>query len=247
MESSAVPTRAAVPAPYSLWQLVLYFLKLGSLGFGGPVALVGFMQRDLVEVRRWIRDEDFKTGLALAQLAPGPLAAQLAIYLGYVHHGTLGATLAGIAFVLPSFLMVVAVGWAYLRYGGLPWMQAVFYGVGAAVIGIIAHSAYKLTRRQLGRDRLLWAIWLAVAVVTAVTERELISLILLAARVGFHPASGVHEEKKGKGGNEPWESGLPPSRVYATPARALPLLRFLSPSHAAPDTGSACRNRTPAR
>src|SRR6478609_5117257 len=105
--------------PYSLRQLVLYFLKLGYAGFGGPVALVGYMHRDLVEKNKWISEEEYKEGLALAQLAPGPLAAQLGIYLGFVHYGVIGATLAGIAFVLPSFLMVVAIGEAYVRYGGL--------------------------------------------------------------------------------------------------------------------------------
>src|SRR5881396_3060929 len=130
---------------YSLSQLTKYFLKLGYSGFGGPVALVGYMHRDLVEERKWISEEEYKEGLALAQLAPGPLAAQLGIYLGFVHYGVLGATLAGVAFVLPSFLMVVAIGIAYKMFGGLPLMQAVFYGVGAAVIGIIVMSSYKLT------------------------------------------------------------------------------------------------------
>src|ERR1700754_1374330 len=116
---------------YTLRQLVLYFLKLGTIGFGGPVALVGYMHRDLVEKKKWITDEDYKEGLALAQLAPGPLAAQLAIYLGYVHYRILGATLVGIAFVIPSFLMVLGLGYAYVRFGGLTWMQSVFYGVGA--------------------------------------------------------------------------------------------------------------------
>src|SRR2546429_656822 len=152
--------QASEGVPYSLWQLVQYFLMLGTLGFGGPVALVGYMHRDLVERRRWIGDSDYKEGLALAQLAPGPLAAQLAIYLGYVHYSFLGATLVGLAFVLPSFLMVVALGWVYTLYGGLPWMQAVFYGVGACVIGIITQSAYKLTTKTIGRDLLLWAIFL---------------------------------------------------------------------------------------
>lgn len=121
---------------YTLWQLILYFLRLGALGFGGPVALVGYMHCDLVSERGWISEADYKEGLALAQLAPGPLAAQLAIYLGYVHFRIVGATLVGLVFVLPSFLMVVALGWAYSHFGGLPWMQSVFYGVGAAVIGI---------------------------------------------------------------------------------------------------------------
>ena len=147
---------------------------LGTWGFGGPVALVGYMYRDLVEKRRWISESDYKEGLALAQLMPGPLAAQLAIYLGYVHYRIRGATLVGIAFVLPSFLMVVALGAAYTRYGGIGWMQAVFYGVGAAVIGIIAMSAYKLTTKNIGKDKLLWAIFLvsaAVTVITAVGDR----------------------------------------------------------------------------
>jgi chromate transporter len=165
-------------APYSLTQLVLYFLKLGTIGFGGPVALVGYMYRDLVEGRHWIGEEDYKEGLTLAQLMPGPLAAQLAMYLGYVHYGVLGATVAGIAFVLPSFLMVVAIGWAYVRYGGLPWMQAAFYGVGAAVIGIIAISAYKLTTKNIGKDKLLWLIYVVTAVFTVWTESESVWLFL---------------------------------------------------------------------
>ena len=138
----------AKPA-YSLGQLTTYVLKLGAIGFGGPVALVEYMRRDLVERRGWISESDYRDGLALSQLAPGPLAAQLAIYLGFVHYSFLGATLVGLAFVLPSFLMVIAIGWAYLEFGGLSWMQAVFYGVGAAIIGIIAWSAYRLTRKTI--------------------------------------------------------------------------------------------------
>ncbi len=124
------------------------------------------MHRDLVEDRKWISETEYKEGLTLAQLMPGPLAAQLAIYLGYVHYGVLGASVVGTAFVLPSFLMVLALGWAYIRFGGIGWMQAVFYGVGASVIGIISISAYKLTQRTLGKQKILWAIYLASAVVT---------------------------------------------------------------------------------
>jgi chromate transporter len=165
---------------YTLWQLVLYMLRLGALGFGGPVALVGYMHRDLVEQRGWISEADYKEGLALAQLAPGPLAAQLAIYLGYVHYRILGATLIGLAFVIPSFLMVVALGWAYVHFGGLSWMQAVFYGVGAAVIGIIAMSAKKLTEKSVGKDKVLWAIYLLLALVTVITESEIAWLFIAA-------------------------------------------------------------------
>jgi chromate transporter len=163
---------------YTVWDLVGYALKLGTLGFGGPVALVGYMHRDLVEQRKWISEADYKEGLTLAQLMPGPLAAQLAMYLGYVHYGVLGATLVGVAFVLPSFLMVLALGWAYVSYGGLAWMQSVFYGVGASVIGIILLSAIKLTRKTIGKDWLLWLIYLASAAVTVVTESEMITLFL---------------------------------------------------------------------
>ena len=172
-------------ASYSLRSLVAYFLRLGTLGFGGPVALVGYMHRDLVEQRLWISESAYKEGLALAQLAPGPLAAQLAIYLGYVHYGVLGATLVGFAFVIPSFLMVVALGWAYVLYGGLTWMQAVFYGVGSCVIGIIAFSAYKLTKKSIGTDRLLWAIYLVSFVCTIVMESEIVWIFLLAGIVAW--------------------------------------------------------------
>jgi chromate transporter len=173
---------------YTLRQLILYFLKLGSTGFGGPVALVGYMHKDLVENRKWISDEEYKQGLALAQLAPGPLAAQLGIYLGFVHYRILGATLAGIAFVIPSFIMVVLLGMAYKLYGGLPWMQAVFYGVGAAVIGIIANSSYKLTTKSIGKFNLqsfkqnwmLWLFFIAAAAVTYFTQQEQVLLFVAA-------------------------------------------------------------------
>ncbi|RYY23619.1 MAG: chromate transporter [Chitinophagaceae bacterium] len=168
---------------YSLRQLMFYFLKLGAVGFGGPVALVEYMRRDLVESRKWITKDDFNEGLALAQLAPGPLAAQLAIYLGYVHYKISGATIAGLAFVLPSFLMVLGLGFLYVRAGGLPWMQAVFYGIGSAVIGIIAISSYKLTKKSLHNDYLLWSIALVLAISTFITETEILWLVLSAGLV----------------------------------------------------------------
>jgi chromate transporter len=176
------PMKSTAPG-YTLWQLMAYMLKLGATGFGGPVALVGYMQRDLVEKRGWISAADYKEGLALSQLAPGPLAAQLSIYLGYVHYRILGATLSGLAFILPSFLMVLGIGWAYVRFGGLPMVAAVFYGVGAAVIGIIALSAKKLTERCIGTDKLLWAIYLLLAVITIVTQSEVAGLFIAAGIV----------------------------------------------------------------
>jgi chromate transporter len=143
-EQVAVPGESTSPQ-YSLWQIVAYALKLGSIGFGGPIAPVGYMHRDLVEHRQWISEQEYNEGMTLSQIAPGPLAAQLAIYLGDVHYGLLGARLVGIAFVLPSFAMVVALG---CRYGGLSWMQAVFYGVEACVIGIITISAHNIDAKK---------------------------------------------------------------------------------------------------
>jgi chromate transporter len=177
--SSNEPVSKTGPA-YRLGQLVAYALQLGTIGFGGPVALVGYMHRDLVERWQWISEAEYKEGLTLAQLMPGPLAAQLAIYLGYVHYGVLGATLVGVAFVLPSFLMVVALGWAYVEFGGIHWMQAVFYGVGASVIGIITISAYKLTRKTIRGSGLLWGIYLSSAVATIITETEIVLFFLVA-------------------------------------------------------------------
>ena len=173
----------AVASSVSLARFVGYFLWLGTVGFGGPIALAGHIQQDLVDGRGWIAQQDYVEGLALAQLAPGPLAAQLAIYLGYVRAGILGATLVGVAFVLPSFLMVLALSAAYVRYGGLSWMQGMFYGIGAAVIAIIARSAFKLTKLTLGKDRLLWVIFLVLAVSTAWTSQEIIWLFLLGGVV----------------------------------------------------------------
>lgn len=172
---------------YTLRQLVQYFLRLGYAGFGGPVALVGYMHRDLVEDKKWISEEEYKDGLALAQLAPGPLAAQLSIYLGYVHYKLIGATLVGAAFVLPSFAMVVVIGMAYKMFGGLPWMQAIFYGVGSAVVGIITISSYKLAEKSISKFNtkavrqhwLLWLFFLAAAVTTIITQHEEILLFVI--------------------------------------------------------------------
>lgn len=166
---------------YSLKQLCLYFLKLGTWGFGGPVALVGYMNRDLVERKKWITEADYKEGLALAQLAPGPLAAQLGIYMGYIHYGITGATLTGLAFVLPSFFMVLALGAIYEAYNGIPWMQAVFYGIGAGVIGIIAYSAFKLTKKSISKE--LWGIYGVAAIYTVWQESESVFIFLAAGIV----------------------------------------------------------------
>ena len=169
----------------SLRAFALYFLRLGATGFGGPIALAGDMQRTLVEERGWTSPKDYLDGLALAQLAPGPLAAQLAMYLGFTHSGLAGASVVAVAFILPSFLIVWALSAAYVRFGGLPWMRAAFYGIGAAVIAVIARSAWRLARLTLGRDGLRWSIAGALAVATAYTEREIVWLFLGAGLVAM--------------------------------------------------------------
>lgn len=158
--------------------LLRYFLRLGTVGFGGPIALTAAMHRDLVERRQWITEREYLEGLALAQLAPGPLAAQVAIYIGWLRGGWTGATAVGAAFILPSFLMVLAIAAAYVRLGGLPWMQAAFYGIGAAVIAIVLRGAVKLARLTVARDRLLWPIVAINALATGIMEAEIVSLIL---------------------------------------------------------------------
>jgi chromate transporter len=166
-----------------LGALTKYFLHLGTFGFGGPIALTAAMQRDLVVARRWVTAEEYKEGLALAQLAPGPLAAQLAIYLGWSRWGVLGATLTGLAFVGPSFLMVMVLSVFYLRFGQLAWMQGAFYGIGAAVIAIVARSTFKLLGSTIGRDALLWSVVLMNALVLIWTEAEILWVLALSGLV----------------------------------------------------------------
>jgi chromate transporter len=178
-----------------LRELSLYFLKLGTIGFGGPIALIGYMHRDLVERRKWASEEEYRDGLALAQLAPGPLAAQLATYLGWARHGVAGASAVSIAFVLPSLLMVLLLSVAYVRFGGLPWMRGAFYGIGAAVIGLIATSSMRLARKTLGTDLLLWIIFAINAAFTAVTSHESLWILLASGSIvlwkAAHPARTV--------------------------------------------------------
>jgi chromate transporter len=181
---AAPPAAAATPVvPCTMRQFLLYFLRLGTFGFGGPIALAGYMQKDLVEERHWISKEDYLEGLALAQLMPGPLAAQLAMYLGWIRARVLGASLVAFCFVFPSWLMVLALSRLYVRYGGLAWMQGAFYGIGAAVIAIIARSAVKLVKMTIQKDRLLWVIFATMMAVTAITASEIVWLFLLCGVV----------------------------------------------------------------
>jgi chromate transporter len=167
----------------SLTALVGYFLKLGTLGFGGPPALAGFMHRDLVERRKWLSQDDYELALTVAQVMPGPLAAQLAIAIGQLLRGVVGATTVAIAFVLPSFLLVVALSALYVSSQGLWWVQALFYTIGAAVIAIIAIAAYRLARVSNRRDPLRWAIFGVLFLATVLVQAELGELFIAAGLV----------------------------------------------------------------
>jgi chromate transporter len=168
---------------YSTRELLVYFLRLGTFGFGGPIALAGRMERDLVEGRQWISREDYIEGLAFSQLSPGPLAAQLAMYIGWIRGGRRGAALSAIAFIMPSFLMAICVGAFYVRFGELGWIQAMFYGIGAAVIAIIAQSAYRLSRKTIGKNLFLWVLFAMVAVTTVWTGSEIVWLFILCGLI----------------------------------------------------------------
>ncbi|MBJ6726821.1 chromate efflux transporter [Geomesophilobacter sediminis] len=169
--------------PVGLWELVVYFLRLGASGFGGPIALAGYMQRDLIP-RRWITEEEYREGLAFSQMMPGPLAAQLAMWIGFIRHGVVGASLVGLVFVLPALLIVVVIAWLYVAYHGLSVVQALFYGMGPTIIAIVARSAYRLALTTVGSDRRLWAIFGVVALVTVVARTEVALLFVAAGLIG---------------------------------------------------------------
>jgi chromate transporter len=164
--------------PFS--SFIKYFLHLGAFGFGGPIATVGYMQRDLVEHRKWLNREEFLNGVALGQTMPGPLAAQVAMWVGYMKRGAWGALSIALAFIAPSFIVVLTVAFFYVRFRGLDWVQGLFYGIAPGVMAIIAIAAVKLARLTNGRDLRLWVISLVIMLVTAVTGTE-VALLFVAA------------------------------------------------------------------
>src|SRR5690349_14906490 len=183
LSGNMAPVNATAPA-VSIRQLAGYFLRLGAMGFGGPIALAGYMQRDLVERRGWFTQEEYLQGLAVAQTLPGPLAAQLAMWLGYVRRGTAGATTSALAFILPPFLIVTVVAAIYVSLAGTTMIQALFYGIGPTVIVLILRGAWKLLRVTVRSDRRLWAIFAMVAAATFVARSEVAILFILAGLVG---------------------------------------------------------------
>src|SRR5215211_3164776 len=172
------------PEGRSLRGLVRYFAKLGSSGFGGPIALVGYMHRDLVEERRWYTEDQYNQALAVGQTFPGPLAAQTGMWLGYLEAGWRGAAAVILPFVLPPFVIVTAVAIVYAKYQGLSVVHSVFSGVGPAVLAIIAIAAVKLARTTNKRDPVAWAIAAILCAATALAGAEIIWLVVLAGVFG---------------------------------------------------------------
>jgi len=168
----------------SLTQIAGYFARLGTVGFGGPIALAGYMQRDLVERRHWFTQEEYLQGLAVSQTLPGPLAAQLAMWLGYVRRGFWGACAAAVPFILPPFIIVTVVAAVYVTFRGTTVIQALFYGVGPAVIALILRGAWKIVGVTVKADRRLWAIFAVVGVATFVARSEVAVLFIVAGLVG---------------------------------------------------------------
>lgn len=168
----------------SVWQIARYFLRLGTLGFGGPIALAGYMQRDLVERRRWVTQEEYLEGLAASQTLPGPLAAQLAMWLGYVRRGFPGAVAAAVPFILPPFVIVCVVAALYVAFAGTTVIQALFYGIGPTVIALILRGAWKLFRITVRGDVRLWAIFGVITAITFALRSEVAVLFVAAGLIG---------------------------------------------------------------
>ena len=174
---------SAETASARLREIVAYFLRLGTLGFGGPVALVGQMEKELVQERGWLRRDEMRDVIAVAQSLPGPLAIQVGIFIAYLRGGFWGAWAGGWAFILPNFVIVSALGALYVHFGGLSWMTAIFYGVSPAVIALILHSCWRLAKLGM-EDRLQWAIAAACFVVTVALHAEVAVLFIGAGILG---------------------------------------------------------------
>jgi chromate transporter len=167
-----------------IWDIVVYFLRLGTIGFGGPVALVGQMEKELVGDKGWVTRQEMRDAIAVSQALPGPLAIQVGIFIAYMRGGFWGAWAGGWAFILPNFVIVAALGALYVHFGGLSWMTALFYGVSPAVIALIIHSCYRLAKLGM-EDWLQWAVAAVCFVVTIWLEAEVALLFIGAGFLGI--------------------------------------------------------------
>lgn len=173
-------------------RMTLYFLRLGAVGFGGPVALANAMRRDLVETRHWLTESEYEDGLAIAAACPGPLAYQLGVYCGYVRHGIRGGLEVACAFALAPFCLVTVAAWAYTRFAGSWQLRGLFYGVAPVVVALIVKACWNLGKKTLRKDPLAWVFFSIACAITVVVQKELTALFLVAGLLGifvFRPAA----------------------------------------------------------
>lgn len=221
------------PSPSTRLGMTLYFLRLGAVGFGGPVALAERMRRDLVEARRWLTGSEYEDGLAIAAACPGPLAFQLGVYCGYVRFGIRGGLEVALAFALAPFCLVTAAAWAYTRFAASWQLRGLFYGVAPVVVALIVKASWNLGRKTLRRDRVAWLFFAVAAAVTVVVQKELTTLFLVAGLLGvflFRPPSAEGPPSRETAPPAPLPSTGSPLAVAATfagPAAAMPAKLFL--------------------
>ncbi len=180
----ALATENTAPAPVSLWEAFLYWLKLGFVSFGGPAGQISMMHTELVERRRWISEHRFLHALNYTMVLPGPEAQQLATYIGWLMHGTLGGIMAGVLFVLPSLAILIGLTWIYLAYGNLPVVAGVLYGIKPAVTAIVLFAAYRIGSKAL-RNGVLWALAAAAFVAIFALHIPFPYIVLAAAIIGY--------------------------------------------------------------
>ena len=207
----------------SIRDLVRYFLRLGLLGFGGPVALVGQMERELVGEKKWLTKDEMREGIAVCQSLPGPLAIQVGIWVSYIRGGFWGAWAGGWAFILPNFIIVAALGALYVYYGGLSPVKAIFYGVSPAVIALILHSCYRLTKLGM-KDWLEWALAAAAFVITVAVQAEVALVFIGCGVVGLLYYGSLFRGRASASTTRVFLFGVPLAVAGAAPSSVATLL-----------------------
>jgi len=207
----------------SIRDLVRYFLRLGLLGFGGPVALVGQMERELVGEKKWLTKEEMREGIAVCQSLPGPLAIQVGIWVSYIRGGFWGAWAGGWSFILPNFIIVCALGALYVYYGGLSPVKAIFYGVSPAVIALILHSCYRLTKLGM-KDWLEWALAAAAFVITVAVQAEVALVFIGCGVVGLLYYGSLFRGRASAPTTRVFLFGVPLAVAGAAPSSVVTLL-----------------------
>ncbi|HEX5855115.1 MAG TPA: chromate efflux transporter [Thermoanaerobaculia bacterium] len=204
--------------PPSLRQMFLYFLRLGAIGFGGPVALANAIRKDLVEQRQWLTEEEYDDGLAIAAACPGPLAYQLGVYCGYVRHRVTGGLAVAAAFGLAPFAIVVAAAWAYTRLAATWQLRGLFYGVAPVVVALILKACWNLGRKTLKSDVVAWVFFALACAITVVVQKELTAIFLVAGALGvflFRPRPPAASRPPGPPQPAPAGSRLPAMAFFA--------------------------------